>query len=149
MKQKIYQINSLKELSILAKKIINNLSPLHIITLKGELGCGKTAFVQAAAAVLKIKNRVTSPSFVLTKIYSLPKVKKFQYLYHVDLYRVQQKTDNNLAEYWNNPNILIMIEWPERLKNLPRHRVDINIKILNRETRLFTVRWLGIKQPVR
>lgn len=147
MKQKIYQINSLKKLSTLAKEIINNLGVVHVIALRGELGCGKTAFAQAIAQALKIKSRVTSPSFVLTKIYRIPKNQQFKHLYHLDLYRALQKTDNNLEEVWQDTKALIIVEWPEKLKNLPRQRVEINIKIINQDIRLFTVRWLGIKQP--
>jgi tRNA threonylcarbamoyladenosine biosynthesis protein TsaE len=147
MKQMIYQINSLQELAKLAQQIINNLGPYHIITLSGDLGSGKTAFVQAVAKILNIKNKITSPSFVLTKIYRLPEYNKFNYLYHIDLYRVQKKTNNNLgqAEDWGNPKKLIMVEWPNRLKKIPRQRVDIHIKIRNYNQRIFIVRWLGTK----
>lgn len=145
MKRKIYQINSLNKLPLLAEEIVHSLKNFHVITMRGDLGAGKTTLTQALAKTLKIKNNITSPSFVLTKIYKLPKNNKFRYLYHLDLYRVPKKTNNNLDHVWQDEKSLIIVEWPEKLKNLPRQRVDIQIQIVHHDARRFTVRWLGIK----
>src|ERR1700739_2778621 len=65
-----------------------------VVTLSGDLGAGKTTFVQAAANALGIEENVTSPTFVIEKIYQLPKKSDvrhrfFKRLVHVDAYRLE------------------------------------------------------------
>lgn len=101
-----------------------------VVGLSGNLGAGKTAFVQAAAKHLGVKNKVVSPTFVIVKKYVL-KGKKHRHLFHLDAYRL--KNERELKELgWReileNPENLVFIEWPENVrKALPQktHRVRI------------------------
>jgi tRNA threonylcarbamoyladenosine biosynthesis protein TsaE len=92
-----------------------------IVGLSGHLGAGKTAFVKAVAKSLGVKGEVTSPTFVLMKLYELnptETVKKFPWkrLVHIDAYRLEKPEDLQALDWEElvaDKNNLIMIEWPE------------------------------------
>ncbi len=81
-----------------------------LVLLEGELGAGKTCFVQGIGTGLGVEERVKSPSFVLVNEYEgrLP-------IYHLDLYRLEEDDlfDVGLSEYLEAPGVII-IEWAER-----------------------------------
>src|SRR3989338_7645376 len=66
------------------------------VTLQGELGAGKTAFTQAVARALDVTETVTSPTFVLEKIYLL-NGRQFKRLIHIDAYRLEKAGDPRSA----------------------------------------------------
>ena len=103
-----------------------------IFGLVGELGAGKTTFIQAFAKGLGIKGRLTSPSFVLMKNY-----KNF---YHVDCYRVKGPKDIlalDFKEIISNPKNIIMIEWAEKIKKiLPKNKIWIKFEIISPKERI-------------
>jgi len=90
-----------------------------LVTLSGELGAGKTAFTKEVAVALGVGEHVTSPTFVLEKIYALPTNHlSFSRLIHIDAYRL--KDGSELAalgfdEAMADPDNLILLEWPERV----------------------------------
>jgi len=90
----------------------------HVIGLQGELGSGKTTFVQLVAKVLGVREMVTSPTFVILQRYKTAHP-LFTNLVHVDAYRLSPKEKDTVgfADYLDNPRNLILVEWPE---NLPR-----------------------------
>lgn len=113
-----------------------------LITLSGELGAGKTAFVKGVAKALGVTNRVTSPTFVLEKIYRLPSISdenKFKSLVHIDAYRLENGSALSALgfdELMSNPKNLILLEWPEQVSDaLPKPSIRIEIKILPDESR--------------
>ncbi len=88
-----------------------------IIGLSGHLGAGKTAFVKEVAKELGVDAEVTSPTFVIMKIYKT-KDQTFKTLVHIDAYRLSSKEELkvlNLDQFTHDPSILIMIEWPENV----------------------------------
>lgn len=97
-----------------------------VVALKGELGAGKTVFVRGAAAGLDIAETVTSPSFVLLKIYQgrLP-------LYHFDFYRLDESAsleDLGFEEYLPGAGTAF-VEWAENLlPAIPPERLEITIE---------------------
>jgi len=140
MKKATCQIQTLAELNKLAMNIVKNLDNIHLITLNGNLGSGKTALTQCIAKHLKIKKRVTSPSFILMRIYTVPKNKyKITELCHADFYRAQKGSFSSLNEFLSDPNTLTIIEWPSAIKKLPRPRVDIYLKLLSDNSRQITI----------
>lgn len=87
----------------------------YIVSLTGDLGAGKTAFVQAAAAALGVSEKVPSPTFTLMRAYPLPHP-VFSRLIHIDAYRLSDREPDTsgLSLYFKDPRNLIFIEWPER-----------------------------------
>lgn len=115
-----------------------------IVGLSGELGSGKTAFVKGVARAFGIKNTVTSPTFVLEKIYTLPPRTAFSKLVHIDAYRLKHKRELN-ALNWNeitqDPQALVLIEWPECVKGaLPRGAKTIRFRFIDENTREISTR---------
>jgi len=114
------------------------IKPPCIIALHSDLGGGKTTFVQGIAKGLGIKEKVISPTFVLEKIYAIPK-KKFSF-YHYDVYRL--KADPMLiAEILENAeNNLVVIEWADKIKKyLPKTTLWINIAEIKDNQRKFQI----------
>jgi len=89
-----------------------------VVGLTGDLGSGKTAFVKAIAKLLGISEHVTSPTFVIQKMYEVPSHEKFRYLVHIDAYRLEGAEETNTIE-WERvctmPHTLVLVEWPERM----------------------------------
>ncbi len=106
-----------------------------VFALTGELGAGKTIFVQGFAKGLGIKDKIISPTFVLIRQHKIPQTRGAygtkKVLYHIDLYRLDDTTNFKhlgLQEIWSDPNNIVLIEWAERVKEfLPKDTVKINI----------------------
>jgi tRNA threonylcarbamoyladenosine biosynthesis protein TsaE len=126
-------IQTLEEFEAEAATLASTLAPgadgATVITLSGELGVGKTAFVKAIARILGVEETVTSPTFVLEKIYLLPEQKPFKRLIHIDAYRLEKGSDLaplGFDEFAKDPSNLILIEWPERVADaLPPSAIKI------------------------
>jgi tRNA threonylcarbamoyladenosine biosynthesis protein TsaE len=107
-----------------------------VVTLSGELGAGKTTFVQKVAHALGIEDRVTSPTFVLEKIYQLSE-QRFERLIHIDAYRLDSSKELEalgFAELLADPKNLILLEWPERVADLiPEDAIAIRFDITGEE----------------
>lgn len=97
--------------------ITKSVSAATIIALSGELGAGKTTFVQELARALGIDGNITSPTFVIEKIYKSPHP-KFSKLVHIDAYRLKDKSELfhlGWSDIASNPDTIICIEWPENI----------------------------------
>lgn len=120
-------VRTLKELEEEVARFIDNLTPSEggatLVTLSGELGAGKTAFAKAVAKALGVAEPVTSPTFVLEKIYTLPqnsghRKSRFKRLVHIDAYRLEDAAELaplGFDELMRDSGNLVMIEWPERV----------------------------------
>lgn len=92
-----------------------------VVGLSGHLGAGKTAFIKILAKLLGISETVTSPTFVLMKIYEIPYVPKtipWKRLVHIDAYRLEKPEELAALDFENlvsDPHNLIMVEWPENV----------------------------------
>lgn len=101
-----------------------------LVTLSGELGVGKTTFTQVVAKSLGVTERVTSPTFVLEKIYSLPESAPFARLIHIDVYRLasgEELAPLGFYELMQDTNNLILLEWPEKVQEAlpaPTHHIS-------------------------
>jgi tRNA threonylcarbamoyladenosine biosynthesis protein TsaE len=110
-----------------------------VIALSGELGAGKTTFVQAVAKSLGVEETVNSPTFVIEKIYALPEGRIWKQLVHIDAYRLTSTEElrmlgwDELIKVGQN---LIIIEWPEHVKGaIPESAHHIAIEIEDGEAR--------------
>ncbi len=92
-----------------------------VLGLSGNLGAGKTAFVKAVCKNLGIKETVTSPTFIIMKIYEIPTNSldfPWKRLVHIDAYRIDDPKEIEvlkLEKVIADPKNLILIEWPEKL----------------------------------
>ncbi len=140
--------NSEKETFEFAKKYAKKLKGGEIIGLIGDLGTGKTIFTKGLAAGLGIKQTITSPTFVLMKVYPIQNSKflprrqagKIQNFIHIDAYRIKTEQDIlsiGADEYFNRDNTIVLIEWADKIKKiLPNSIKYINIKIQEGDKRL-------------
>ena len=118
---------------IIAKYCDNNL----IIALDGELGSGKTTFMQGFANFFNIENEVSSPTFTIVNEYS-------NNIFHFDLYRLKNEEEflNSVGDEYFQKGICI-IEWSNIIKNiLPRRTIFIEIKKdeLDKSKRIINIR---------
>lgn len=105
-----------------------------IIGLEGELGSGKTTFIQGLAKGLGIKEHITSPTFVIMKKYNFSKGK----LYHIDCYRIDLKDliELDFKEIINNPKNIVVIEWAEKVKDiLPNNIIWMKFEYIDKNKR--------------
>lgn len=126
---------SIKDTQRVGKLLAKNLCGGEIIGLIGDLGAGKTTFIQGVAKGLNIKEKIKSPTFVILKKYKIPKHKTVKYLYHLDLYRlpkISAKKINNLDFDLNEivkKDSVVFIEWVEKITSLlPKNWIKIEFK---------------------
>lgn len=106
-----------------AKKIISvKHARALVVALEGDLGAGKTTFVQGFARALGITENVLSPTFVLMKVYTLPaKCRPLRHLIHIDCYRLDSPKDIlhlGFRELLKDKDAVILIEWADRIRTL-------------------------------
>lgn len=138
--KKTYTTSSAEETRDLARKLAKTALPGTLFCLWGDLGAGKTTFVQGLLEGLGASRPYISPTFVIMKQYDLParNVTGIERVYHADAYRVETKDFETLgfAEWCADPKGIVILEWPERIQNiLPSKRIDIIFKSLNENER--------------
>ncbi len=139
---KTFFSNSFTETQKIGEKIAHTLKGGDVITLEGNLGSGKTTFVQGLARGLGIKQHMISPTFIIVRKYNLPTITnalRTKHFYHIDLYRIESEKDIQglgLEEIIKDPESIIAIEWPEKIdKILPKHKIDIHFEYLEDDKR--------------
>jgi len=100
--------------------------------LQGDLGVGKTYLVREVAKYLKIKDKITSPTFLILKDYQIPGDSRL--LVHVDFYRFLDSFDQSVLDqigfFDYAGNDVVFIEWPEIVQShLPEDLVKQAVKI--------------------
>lgn len=112
----------------LARRLAGVLRPGTVICLDGDLGAGKTLFVQNLAASLGVQGEVTSPTFNLMNVYEDGRLP----LVHFDLYRLEQEYELDeigFYDYVENPDGLVLIEWAEKFPEcLPEDHIALQIQ---------------------
>lgn len=92
-----------------------------VVGLSGDLGAGKTAFTQGIARHVGVKNKVSSPTFVIIKKYPIKKLKNYKFLFHLDAYRLKNEEELLIlgwGEILKDKEHLVFIEWPENVKKV-------------------------------
>ena len=135
--------SSPKETATFGKVIAEELRGGEIIGLIGDLGAGKTCFVQGLAKGLKIKNIVNSPTFVIMKVYK-NKQKSGLALCHIDAYRLKSVADLKaigVLEYFKDKQTITIIEWADKIKTiLPKKTQFIEFKHLDHNLRQIKIK---------
>jgi tRNA threonylcarbamoyladenosine biosynthesis protein TsaE len=129
---------------------IKNIEPhkdrAFVVGLSGDLGSGKTTFVQKIASFYEVKEKVTSPTFVLEKIYHLH-AQKFEQLIHIDAYRIEESQELKTLDWYEiikDSQNIIFIEWPERVKDtLSEVDVLITFKYIDEKKRAIICEYGG------
>ena len=113
-------------------------SMAKIIALTGNLGSGKTTFVQGFAKGLGIKQRIISPTFILMRKYG-------ENFYHIDLYRLEEHVEEEVRnlgveDIWKDPKNIVIIEWAEKIKDvIPKEAKWIKFSNFGKDKRRITV----------
>lgn len=116
------------------ENLAKSLNPGSTIELLGDVGAGKTTLTKGIAKGLKIKDEITSPSFVISKRYQNTR----QTLVHYDFYRLSDPgiMADDLAENLNDKTAITVIEWADTVENLlPENRIKITIALNDDGTR--------------
>ena len=107
-----------------------------VIGLAGELGGGKTTFLQGFAKGLGIREKILSPTFVI--------MRRFNNFYHIDCYRIKKPKellDLGFKEIISNPKNIIAIEWADKIKKiLPKNTLWLKFEFINEKTRKITIK---------
>jgi len=162
---KVFITKTFEETQKLGRDFAKTLKNGDVVCLYGDLGSGKTTFVQGLAQGLGIDNRIISPTFVIVRSYELQspafvktsarkqnsKLKttsvKLKSFYHIDLYRMGGEEDIKslgLDEIINNKNNISAIEWAEKLgEYCPQKAVNIEFIYEKNDTRRIVFRSLN------
>jgi tRNA threonylcarbamoyladenosine biosynthesis protein TsaE len=120
------------------ERLAATLGPGDVVALTGEMGAGKTCFVQGLARGMGVQARATSPTFVLVNEYRgrVP-------VHHVDAYRTARAAelvDLGLLELFDGDGVTV-VEWAERAAALlPARAIHVHIDGVGDERRTITIR---------
>lgn len=111
--------SSVDETRRLAAAVAALARPRDLVVLAGDLGAGKTAFVQGFGAALGVTERITSPTFTLVHVYDDGRMP----IHHLDVYRLEQMSealDLGLAEMLEEEGV-VLIEWGDAITPVLPH----------------------------
>ena len=113
-----------QEMIDFGEKLATYMFPNFILTLKGDLGAGKTTFTKGIGKGLGVKKVINSPTFTIVKVYHGKMT-----LYHFDAYRLEgQDEELGFEEMFEDDGVCV-IEWPQFIENiLPLEHMEIYIK---------------------
>lgn len=139
-------LRSLGETQSEAEKIVRTVaenpsrSGATVLALYGDLGSGKTAFTKGVARALGIEAEVTSPTFVIEKVYALDHP-VFDRLIHIDAYRLVGADDLRVIgwdDIVRDPKNLIVVEWADQVEELmPKDVRRLRFAFVDEKTRTF------------
>jgi tRNA threonylcarbamoyladenosine biosynthesis protein TsaE len=120
------------------------LNPGDVVCLQGDLGAGKTTFVQGLAQGWGSLDSVSSPTFIIVNVYRRPDESE---LYHLDTYRLESAPEAAMLDL---DDMLeagpLVIEWPERIESvLPKERLWLELEYIDEEQRRIQIKANGKK----
>lgn len=132
-------VHSLAETAQLGEKLGAHVHVGTLITLRGDLGAGKTTFTKSIGKALGVKQVINSPTFTILKTYEgkMP-------LYHIDAYRLEGiEQDLGFDELYEEDGCCV-VEWADFIESqLPKERLAITIERISEEERAFLFEPIG------
>lgn len=136
---KSIEINSLQELSHVAKAVLEELKGRSVVLFRASMGAGKTTLIREIVAAAGSDDIVTSPTFAIVNDYS---TSRGESIYHFDMYRIskiEEALDFGCEEYLSSGN-LCLLEWPENIEALlPDDAMTVEIEVIDDSSRLFKI----------
>ena len=137
---KTYSITSVDSLKPIAVELLSLLSESHIVALEGQMGAGKTTFVQQVLKSMGVEELDGSPTYSLINQYESP---FYGTVYHLDLYRL-----NSLEEIFDigieellYQKCICLIEWPEKMiELLPDNTIWVYLRVEEDLSRTITIK---------
>ncbi len=134
-------IATLADLPKAADQFVKTMGDATIYAFNGEMGAGKTTFINALCRRLGVEDDVTnSPSFAIINEYRSDTTAEL--IYHFDLYRLEtidEALDLGIEDYFDS-GALCLLEWPERISDiLPDDTVKVDIKVNPDHSRTLTI----------
>ncbi|HOP03053.1 MAG TPA: tRNA (adenosine(37)-N6)-threonylcarbamoyltransferase complex ATPase subunit type 1 TsaE [Tenuifilaceae bacterium] len=136
-----FVINSIKEIGIAAKKILNSVGSNRIVCFYGSMGAGKTTLIQEICIQMGVTDTVVSPTFALVNEYMTAAGSP---VFHFDFYRInkiEEVFDFGYEEYFYSAEGICFIEWPELIEGLLPEKgvMRIKIDVLSNSARKFSI----------
>lgn len=115
-----------------------------IVELVGDLGAGKTTFMQGVGEFFGLKEPLVSPTFVIQKVYDLPSSVEanLKKLIHIDAYRIENGEELNALSWERcatDPSNLIFIEWPKNMQTNLHADFEIRFEHVSEDERKITI----------
>ena len=121
----MWDLSTPEALKALASRLAAFVSPVDFMALYGDLGAGKTTFVQGLLPALGIEETVTSPTYQLVHSHAAPR----HMIYHCDFYRVEPGEDEEIGFGELCSAGVVVAEWPEIIQSrLPADRLEVRIE---------------------
>jgi len=121
------KIESLADISAVAKEFISQMGDHKVFLFYGSMGAGKTTFIKAICEELGVEDVINSPTFAIINEYN---TNEGEQIFHFDFYRInkmEEAYDFGYEDYFYSGN-LCFIEWPEKIKELiPPDAVEVYI----------------------
>jgi len=128
-----------------AKEVLKNKNnkKAQILAFEGDLGAGKTTFIQGFAKGLGIDEKILSPTFIIFKKFKINDP-SFNLFYHIDCYRLRNSKDLlelGFEEFSSNPKNIIALEWSEIVDDvLPKDKILINLETESENKRIINIK---------
>ena len=124
-----------------AEKLAKKLKPGDFLAFYGDLGSGKTTFIQGLALALGVKRRIISPTYIIVRTYDLGQ----SIFYHIDLYRTENKDDLlglGIDQIINDKTSIVALEWADKMgEYLPKKRIELHFEYTGENTRKITIKY--------
>lgn len=135
------KIASLEQLPEVARQFMAQMGDYTVYAFYGEMGAGKTTFINALCKELGVETDITSsPSFAIINEYRSDTTAEL--IYHFDCYRLENEAeaiDIGTEDYLDS-GAICLIEWPERIDSLlPDDMVRVDITVCDDDSRLLTM----------
>ena len=136
---------------VLAKKIlkIGTKKLAFIIGLEGDLGGGKTTFLQGFAKGLGIKEKILSPTFIIMRKFkinhsAIQLLNHFYCFYHIDCYRIEKPKEIlklGFKKIISNPENIVAIEWADKIRKImPKRTIWLRFGFVNQNKRKIIIK---------